>query len=454
MARPLRLYPAQAEGIRRFLDRPTPRRFVLPWKTGCGKTAAALNCLASLGMPRTLIVCPAIVRNHWYREIGRWLAPPYQAHAAEITSGRKRKLSKPKMAAREAGYKAHIQIVSYDLLKEVDATGWGFVVLDELHHIAAPLSKQSKLAASLLKANPKADVLGLSATLIPTEVKQLYNPMRLLFGEKEWGAVSRTGDVSWDFIFNYCNTEKTEYGMRSWGLRKDCVGKLRDKLAAVTYPLSREDIANDLPALDVKLLDIPNSRNDSTRKQISDWLNTFDPDDVKKCVVLVRYRSLARDLHKLLGCQYRSDLHYIDGCVDPTRRNEILAKCEAAERCTLIGTHESLLEGVRLMWAEQVIIAEWSQSPGRMLQLFGRFNSIGSQARPQLTILCNGNSYGAAQTLLERTEAVSATLGNTTSEETIRKSFAAAAKIDTVDKTEWLAMFNSQIPEDFRDDDD
>lgn len=454
MARPPQLYPPQTEGVRRFIAAPAPRRFILPWKTGCGKTAAALTCLTYLDAPRTLIVCPAVVRNHWWREVAKWCGKVTQDHTAEICSGRKRKLSAPKAKAREAAYSAHIQIVSYDLLKEVEATGWGLIILDELHHLAQPLSKQSRFAASLLKANPDANVLGLSATLIPTEVKQLWNPLRLLFGEDAWGRRARTGDVSWDFQMTYCNHEKTEYGMRTWGVRQDRVGQLRERLAPITYPLCREDIASDLPPLDVKLLQIGNTRGDTVKKQAVDWHDQFDPDDVRKKVILVRHREAARNIYGMLGADFKGDLRYIDGCVDPTKRNEILAQCEAAERCTLIGTHESLMEGVRLMWAEQVLIAEWSQSPGRMLQLLGRFNSIGSQARPQVTILCSDHSYGAAQTLIDRTKAVTDTLGDTPTESTITDTFAAAAKVEDASPDTWRALFNSQKPEDWHDDDD
>jgi hypothetical protein len=446
------LYPAQAEGVARFLAQPRPRRFILPWKTGCGKTAATLTALRRLSAPappRTLIVCPAVVRNHWWREICKWIGAEAQQQAAEIAWGRNRHLSKAKEAKRAQAYCCQIQIVSYDLLKEVEAEGWELIVLDELHHIAAPLSKQSRMARLLVAANPRADILGLSATLIPTEVKQLWNPLRIMFGEAEWGPRSSTGDISWDFIFQYCNTERTEYGIRSWGVRDDRAAQLRGRLSAITYPLSREDIIDDLPPLDVKLLQMP-SQGDSLKTMLLDWHDQFDGDDVKKIVVLVRHRKLAHEVKVALD---KAKVFYIDGSVPPDRRAEVLDACAAADRCTLVGTHEALSEGVRLMWAQQAIIAEWSQSPGRVIQLLGRFNSVGSTERPQVSILCTDDTYGAANNLIARTEAVMASLGSSPAESTIAKTFAAAAELEAPDEAAWLNLFTSQKSEEWHDDD-
>lgn len=449
-----KLYAAQQAGVDRFLALPKPRRFILPWRTGCGKTAAALSVLKELGGPKTLIICPAVVRNHWHREIAKWVSVRGQEHSEEITVGRNRKLkSKKAIAHRERAYAAMFQIVSYDLLRDVDPTGWKYIVLDELHHIAQPRAKQSKLVAALVQANPDADILGLSATLIPTEVKQLWNPLRILFGHKEWGAPSKTGEANWKFLFKYCHIERSEYGCIARGLNASTAPELRKRLEPITYPLSREDISKDLPPLDLKLIQPPRkkgNKEEELREQIIDWAEQFDLDDVTHKVILVRHRALAKMIVDALHSKHGPQ--YIDGTFNPTWRSNLLADCSALSRCTLVATHECLSEGVRLMWAQQVIIAEWSQSPGRMMQLLGRFNSVGHTTRPQVNILCSGETYGAARQLLDRAKDVSALIPATASELDVQKTFDEAAKADTVDPSDWGALFDSQRPDDWSED--
>lgn len=453
------LYPAQAAGVRRYLDLPQPRRFIFSWKTGCGKTAASLQILCQQMKPgelppRTLIVCPAVVRNHWYKELAKWAGDSAQEYAGEITVGRSRKLSKKRAKLREQAYSSPIQIVSYDLLSQVTAEGWHYIILDELHHCAQPGSKQSKIVRTLMAANPSADVLGLSATLIPTEAKQLWNPLRLLFGESEWGKPSKTGDVSWNFCFRYCNIEHTEYGVRAYGTNAQYVTELRTRIKNVTYPLSREDIIADLPPLDVKVQQFPSVRSQAKLiEQVKEWHDQFDRDDVNHKVILVRHRQLARAIADALGITGNPEVGtYIDGAMSPEKRAQCLDECERQERCTLVGTHEALSEGIRLMWAQQVLVAEWSQSPGRVMQLLGRFNSVGSQARPQVTIHSTDKTWAAARTLIRRTEDVIAALGASPKEEEIRDIFGEAAEVGTVSADDWVSMFDSHTPDDWRDD--
>lgn len=442
-----KLYPLQAEGVLRFfrsagttVPPDGPHRFILGWATGCGKTAGALSAVqrllcahakrcdedpeVSFGFaPSVLVVTPAVVRRHWVREVETW-APSYKGHAAAIEYGRHRVLPGAVGKQRAWAYRQPMQVVSYDLLKEVSATGWHLIILDELHHVAQPLSKQSKLVRALLQANPDAHVLGLTATPFPTEVKQLWNPLRLLYGEKDWGKPSRTGDVSWDFARRYCNVEKGDYGTAISGCRVDRREELRGRLSVYIHFLTREDLRDDLPPLDVQLLELDAKRSlvkrdDTLLLAMSCWVRDKLAEGVRRVVVLTRTRDDGRSLFAEL-CDRPNGAHmrYLDGAVETQRRHDILQELEAARTASvLVGTHGALAEGVRLMWAEEVAIVDWPRSPGRMVQLLGRFQSVGSAARPHVSLITSEEKWGASVTLLERVRTMLAVTGASPSAE-------------------------------------
>lgn len=413
----LKLYPVQEDGVAHVLAS-KGRRYVLAYGTGCGKTATALTAIdhfcgrEGLADPKVLVVCPAMVRRHWAREAGRWLG--VMAHPVEY--GRERRLTKRLAAQRDFAYRARWQVVSYDLLGQLPREGYDAIVLDELHHLSNWQSQQSGLARALVGGNPEALVVGLTATLIPTEVKQLWHPLALLFGTREWGRLPRVGDCSWEFARLYCRIETTPYGKRIHGARNEAMPDLQRRLATVSHRVVREDICADLPPLDVKMLDIPGTaldhpvgaHNAATRAAIQ-WAKDL-AGDITHAVVLTYHRKLAQHIAAELGAREPGTVLYIDGTMTTAQRAIVLQMAENMDRCTLVATSESIREGVRLMWAQKVLMAEWRQSPVMVIQVLGRFQSVGDTRRPQVDVLTDESLYSAASTLIERTTAINAVL--------------------------------------------
>lgn len=439
----LQLYPAQAEGVRRFLERPD-RRLVLAYGTGVGKTPTAIACVATYlrnctrrvyprGEPRVLVVCPAIVRRHWQREFLRWAG--IEAHPIEM--GRARRTgTKAALKARDLAYAAPFQIVSYDLSHEVDATDWDIVILDEVHHLSDCQSKQSRMVAALLRANPGVPVLGLSATLIPTRVEQLWNPMHLLFGDK-WGRRPKAGNICWDFAGRYCEMERTEYGTKVGRARDAMMPELKGRLARVCHRLTREDIADDLPPIDCRVLEVPGNglarglqvvgsgvRKRPEIEHAAAWYKEL-PDDISHAVVLCYHRDVGTAIHLEILSLLKpgTSCIRIDGTMTTEARVAALDQCEAASRCVLIATSESIREGVRLMWAQKVLFAEWRQSPVKVTQTMGRFQSIGDKRRPQVEVLIDESLYGPARVLTDRMKVITAALKGSNAERTVSEVF-------------------------------
>lgn len=436
----LKLYPAQAEGVRRFLER-GDRRLLLAYGTGVGKTPTAIRCLVELWRqrrgepraPRFLVVCPAIVRRHWQAEFLRWGG----LDARPIEMGRRRTSgTKAALAARDLAYAGDIQIVSYDLCHEVDAEGWDGVVLDEVHHLSDCQSKQSRMAASLIRANPGVAVLGLSATLIPTRVEQLWHPLHLLFGDK-WGRRPKAGSIAWDFAGRYCEIERTEYGSKVGRARQAMMGELKGRLAKVCHRLTREDIADDLPPIDCRVLEVPGAQlarglqvvgsSERKRPEIEHAVSWYRelPADITHSVILCYHRDVATQLsfELLQHLKPGAACVRIDGTMTTEARVKALEQCEAMPRAVLVATSESIREGVRLMWAQKVLFAEWRQSPVKVTQTIGRFQSIGDKRRPQVEVLIDESLYGPAKVLTDRMKVITAALKGSNAERTVADVF-------------------------------
>jgi len=341
--------------------------------------------------------------------------------------GRTRKSgTKKALAARDTAYAANIQVVSYDLLPQVDAQGWDFIVFDEIHHLGDPQSKQSVYARGVLAANPGVPAIGLSATLIPTQIKQLWHPMHLLFGNT-WGMPSRTGGISWDFLGRFCELKKNGYGTEVGPAIKARIPELKNKLLKVCHRVTREDIADDLPPIDVKVLDVPGAGLGAQLRvvkaprpevaQAVEWYKSL-PEDITHAVILVYHRALAQEIRSALG---HGDI--IDGSMPTAMRVQYLDRIDMAERGLLIATSESIREGVRLMWAQKVLFAEWRQSPAQVVQVLGRFQSVGDARRPQVDVLTDESLYGQARKLMERVQDINTLIKAGSAEAVVERVF-------------------------------
>lgn len=432
------LYPAQQLGVQRFLA--SGGKYLLAYGTGVGKTPTAIVAmltylyrLGKRGGERILVVCPAIVRRHWVSEFERWSG----RLACPIEMGRNRRTgTKAALAARDAAYEAPIQIVSYDLLPQVAAQGWDGIIFDEIHHLGDCGSHQSKTARALVHANPTAALLGLSATLIPTRLHQLWHPLHL-FWPGDWGRAPRTGSIPWQFVSRWQYIEDNGFGKFPGAAREEKLPELRSLLGQVAHRLTREDIAADLPPLDVKALELPGSglgrsvvvagRPRPQVTAVGQWLEAL-PEDITHAVVLCYHRELAALIAGRAGEVQAGHWRIIllTGASSPASRVAALAEAEQSERVVLVATSEAIREGVRLMWAQRVLFAEWRQSPAQVLQVLGRFQSVGDVRRPSIDVLTDESLREQAGTLLQRVSDINGVLKAGSAEDKVAEVFGPA----------------------------
>lgn len=393
MFRELREY--QVEGIRKFLDTRLPHRYIFAWSTGAGKSLASLSAMKEAGVERLLIVCPAIVRENWKREV----VHTYNEQPGVIRWGRKRKLSVADSFLRLLSYDAYIQIVSYDLLGEVDAD-WDGIILDEAHCLRNPLSQQSKRVRALLEYNKNAHAIALSATLIPKEARQVFNVVDSLV-PGYFGKRSRVGDVGYSFLNKYCNKEVNAYGTLFRGLKESNALALQQKLLGVSHRVCGEDFAAYLPPLYVEPLHTDSSGL-STVDFAAQWV-AHRIDEAQHIGVYTHLRATAYLIADELRGAFKN-VFCITGNDTAKHRDDYIEAAKEADSSIIVGTTHALNQGISLSFQKAALVCEWTTSPAEIIQFIGRFarqDSV-SSAPTYVNFIVGPNDVGRSERLLQR----------------------------------------------------
>lgn len=393
----IRLYPAQENLVSSWAT--FGPRAVLSAETGAGKTFMTVAIARTY--KRILVVCPALVKYVWQKA---FTLDNRESHV--VRWGRERKnLTKAQQQILKDSYAADIQIISYALIDNVHPTDWDFIVFDEVHHLANPHAITSKHCEALLRANPQAAVLGLSATLIPTNVIQLWNPLRLIAPPSAWpkGNITSYGPP-WNWLRKYVGLVVNDYGTVPGTPTQEQRVALQTSILDNVMHVSLKDIMPDMPPLRLDMLEVDQGKL-ALEAAIQEWCSN-PPDDVTHQIVLCATRAQAAAIaNKYNGI-------YIDGSVEPHKRNMLLAHAEMLPHALVVATYESLIVGIRLLWVQRALLINFNGSPGEMTQLLGRFRAVGTTKRPLVQVLMQPENERTAEILKERLTVVTELLGS------------------------------------------
>jgi len=367
------LHPHQVQGVADILQAPR-KRFILNWEMGCGKTPPTIAALARLP-GKTLIVAPAIARQTWMYELQRWW--PGSPEVGLIQYGKARGLSAKKAAENVAAYSSLVQVVSYELLAEVDRTGWNWIVLDEIHRLQSASSKAGKVAREITHANPCAGIVGLSATLMPDTITNAWHPLHCIW-PRRFGAMDRNGRGSWEFACRYSNPTYNGYGYRFEGVNATYVDELRHRLTQVSSRVTRADIAHLLPAFDVQVL--REEAGADKRKVALEWAELAGSGASHICL-LTHLRETAEELAKALGGTC------ITGEMPIEKRHQTLTQLRKRPRAILCATMHALNENVDLTFLTQALFVELSYRPKDIIQALGRFSRLSGSLPSSVQLL-------------------------------------------------------------------
>lgn len=222
-------YPFQLAGIEFAIEH---KRVLIGDQMGLGKTIQAIGTIAHMQLYPAIIVCPAILKLNWQREILAWVLRNEEKNV-HIISGRSN------YPLPDAGW----YIINYDILP---AWGTGLrqksprvVVYDEVHYAKTGTSGRGRASRELAKDIPY--IICLSGTPILNRPVELVNPLRIL------GRIDELGGRNY-FERRYCEAGKDNFGR--WNVNGAAhLKELNDRLRSTGILIRRlkKDVLRDLP---------------------------------------------------------------------------------------------------------------------------------------------------------------------------------------------------------------
>jgi len=233
------LKPHQIVG-RDFLASRT--RALLADEPGVQKTRQAIEALDKCGATSVLIICPAIGRTHWAREIERWGSPYVRTIPRRILS-----------YAEAANPETWKRAMFYEPL-------WDVLILDEVHYAKNPIAKRTRGVFAKGGAAWHANrIWALSGTPAPNNPAELWVMLRA-FGVCRYEYQ--------DYVNRFCNVDRNGIVR---GTKRANLPELRRMLLPLTLRRTMMDVMPELGEISLSEIAVPMDRR---------WVGTMTCDDM------------------------------------------------------------------------------------------------------------------------------------------------------------------------------
>lgn len=218
--------PYQIEGAEFLRNR---RYALLGDAPGVGKTGQAILAMPELG--RTLIVCPASVKNQWQKALIEW-----RGLGSTIIHHTNDQLGK-----------RSIYIVNYDLmireplLTQLKEKQWNLIIFDEAHKLKNIDAKRTKAALSNSGLRAHANrIWFLTGTPVKNRTIDLYPILRTCAPE-----VLGPYQSYLKFAYRYCGAYQGQFGLDTSGATN--TDELCERLKGFMLRREKRDVLKDLP---------------------------------------------------------------------------------------------------------------------------------------------------------------------------------------------------------------
>ena len=281
------LFQHQKEDLDHLLS--TDSNFINTSEMGTGKTPIAIGLSQFGNYRKTLIVCPKTLRLEWSRQIAEWT----EIDAAVSKRGCYRRLEPLFYDMMGKSDFNPFFIVNYDTFRTrrhldvLNACAFDLIILDEVHRLRNPRTRQTKGVFEFLEAHEDSRVLLMTGSPIVNNPADLHTLLRMV--KPEEFSSNRN-----DFIDNFCYTsEKTIYlcracRRRSWRYSPVCpyCGSSRMKEIVKRKPTGLKNLA------ELRRITDPFTIR-RTKKEVLPWL----PDKYPRRVLL-EMDNVQRKLYK------------------------------------------------------------------------------------------------------------------------------------------------------------
>lgn len=232
--------PYQNAGIEFIITRPNT---LLADQPGLGKTIQAVGSMNELRARRTLIVCPASLKNNWAKEIAKWSTQ--DSFSVGI--------------ADKIFPSTESVIINFEILKkfhkELRSRVWDLIVVDEAHNLKNPKSQRTKEVYGGGYGKGRVKPLRGKVRLWLTGTPILNKPIDLFPMCKEFDPQGLGKD--WEhFVYRYCNAHEGSFGLDTSGSSN--LEELKFKLRS-SFMLRRlkSQVLTDLPPKRRQIIELP-----------------------------------------------------------------------------------------------------------------------------------------------------------------------------------------------------
>lgn len=414
------LFPYQQKGVEFITYK---EGCILADEMGLGKTLQAITSAVAkkeiFGFRKTLIICPASLKDQWKREIEKFT----DEKAINVTG------SPEERAEIYQKGEAYFFIVNYETVlrdsRAINAAGFDFLILDEAQRIKNFETK----TANAVKRITKNHILVLTGTPIENRLTDLFSIMQAIDHEF-------LGPL-WEFSYQYClfdhhlpNKINGYYDLH----------KLKEKLKPVLLRREKKDVLKELPQVsmqDVKVSLAPLQQEyhsgyarglsqiihkkfktpmDFTKMQqllaamrmvcnstyLIDEEEPYESPKIDELEhILIEKLDILNSDRKIiifsewLKSQYligkmlkKYDLKYVafSGKIPVKKRGEYIKKFEEDKDCKFFLSTESGGAGLNLQVADTLINFELPWNPAKKNQRIGRIDRLGQQ-NTHLTVI-------------------------------------------------------------------
>lgn len=226
------LLPFQKTGVEFLASRTTA---YLADEMGAGKTVQTIRALDTVYDWPVLIICPAIARGHWAREIAKWSVFSPDVYVVETS--------------QDTALCTGVNIVSFNLAigpdhVELLAQPWGCVVIDEAHYLKSARAKRTKIILKKTVRQARR-VWCLSGTPAPNHAGELYPIVATLFP----GALTDVKKGYDGFVRRFCKGYNDGFSFRITGSKN--IPLLRSLLKPYLLRRLKKDVTT-LPELEYR----------------------------------------------------------------------------------------------------------------------------------------------------------------------------------------------------------
>ncbi|KKN30948.1 hypothetical protein LCGC14_0829010 [marine sediment metagenome] len=191
MNKGIKLFPSQEAGLRFFAEK---SKVLLDFEAGIGKTAigyaAAMEAIHNKGAKKVLIITPAKLRNQFYQDRKKFLAPEEQEKVMLNGEG------VSPMKRHDNYLKEGINIIGHDQLRAdanlLDMAAFDMIVIDEIHEMTNPETKTKADSQRYRGMMGLSDIplkIGMSGTNIKNSKKELYKKINFIDPDHTLGSI-------------------------------------------------------------------------------------------------------------------------------------------------------------------------------------------------------------------------------------------------------------------------